>query len=249
MNHFQKFKETLDGRGPNFSKKEGRSITPYIRAIKDLQCNVNRSANGSEQEKFSRECLFDMTRNGNKDIAYNCAAILAWGGMRLNSFRSLVSCGKEWLNLCQCIREGGVNREEAYDKFAEIRKDKKLKGMGPAFFTKLIYFLMPRGDGGGDKVGYIMDQWVSCGVNLIAEKRVVLLDAYYKRLGDGQWGSSFLVSDINTKHEYENYCTEIEKIASRLKCCPEKVEWYLMAADKKGKEWRNHVKENRRFLA
>jgi hypothetical protein len=47
-----------------------------------------------------------------------------------------------------------------------------MSGIGPAYYTKLIFFL-------GDGEGLIMDQWTSKSINLIHEENVIKLTGGY----------------------------------------------------------------------
>lgn len=162
--------------------------------------------------------------------------VLAWGGMRADHARRLFKGGdRQWLSHCRDIADGKHDRKSAYARFAEIRKAGNMSGMGPAYFTKLIYFLTPRDSA---PIGYIMDQWVSCAVNLLCNNAPVHVS------------SAHFVSDRNSAANYDSYCDAIEKLAKTVGLTPDETEIALMS--KGGREpasWRAYVLANRTVTA
>ena len=77
--------------------------------------------------------------------------------------------------------EQNLCRVGAYKQFHRLVNEKKLTHMGPAYFTKLIYFL------GSKQNGYIMDQWTARSMNLLrkCDKYKIRLYAGAKRKCDG----------------------------------------------------------------
>lgn len=95
----------------------------------------------------------------------DCAWItLAWGGMRTDHGRMLKASGIEWIAVCKQIQEGDVSRSETYELFAKLKKANKLRGMGPAYFTKLIHFARR------NTKGYILDQWTARSVHVLTDQ-------------------------------------------------------------------------------
>lgn len=183
-----------------------------------------------------------------------CIAILAWGGMhgsnRNHLFKRAIT---PWLDIAKCIRAGQLTRQKAFDAFAKLNHDRSLVGMGPAYYTKLIYFLMPR-EGAGP-IGYIMDQWLGCSVNLIYQQEVVWMDnrLIWAHEGRGRArrivrkaGSS--VSHLNTGEHYERFCCAVEMLAARMGpgWTPDAAELSLMSSGGHQPEpWRAHVVRHR----
>jgi hypothetical protein len=146
-----------------------------------------------------------------------CISILAWGGMR-SSHRDFLfgRSSSTWLEISGRIRRGELKRADAYNNFAELRARKELLGMGPAYFTKLIYFLSP---GATNPTGYIMDQWVACSINLLGGRSIVKLDQvikWQKFRGHSVQSVESIVSDVNTGQEYEKCCLAIEALSDRM---------------------------------
>ncbi|MEN8857935.1 MAG: hypothetical protein ABF260_07705 [Flavobacteriaceae bacterium] len=154
-------------------------------------------------------------------------AILSWGGMNREHGKSLFQ-NKEWLQLIKDLRNNQIKtREEAYNLFAVLRQNKKLKGMGPAYFTKLICFVNP-----GLK-GYIMDQWTSKSINILYDKKIIHLT------------KSGHVSDKNTGLIYEEFCAKIEELANRLSIDPMTLEENLFSSGGINKgNWRKFIVDN-----
>lgn len=172
---------------------------------------------------------------------------MAWGGMNMrfhHRFFELAEAG--WLEVAKRVRKGSLCREAAYDAFADLRHDKKLYGVGPAYFTKLIYFLCPR-DLGNVKQGYIMDQWAGCSVNLLLDEDVVRMDVMrvWKR-GHPKPDYTFTVSDANTGKQYEAFCAAVDELGAMLGLCPDRIDRAMLAnGGKKKSHWRRYVIDNR----
>jgi hypothetical protein len=178
----------------------------------------------------------------------------------LNGQKSL-----EWLNVAEKTRAGDHSRKEAYQAFAKLRTTGLLAGMGPAFFTKLIFFLMPRRPN-DPSPGYIMDQWVGCAVNVLAGRQVVLMNCTQswtiaKRgqfQGQPSLSADYTVSDANDERCYEDFCCYIEKTDALLSqsglsrkdypCWkdPSWTELQLLSEGRDAHSWRRYIIEQRR---
>lgn len=204
------------------------------------------SENILPENKLSRTELFDMAAKKSLPIDVICISILAWGGVHKKNIDDAFSCKDVWLPIAENIRNGKLNRTQAYEAFYSLRQDHRLKGMGAAYYTKLIYFLMPKTD---EPHGYIMDQWVACGVNLLAGRNVVLLDTSYRWTAPDNRLSTYIVSDANTAEHYEEYCNFIEGLADQVGISPDETEYCLMSEGGRVKQpWRNYVIKNRRIF-
>ena len=99
------------------------------------------------------------------------------------------------------------------------KKNDNLKGMGPAFFTKVIYFLTPR-DKSERQTAYIMDQWAASSVNLLVGWNMVRMDVTRKspcrtrKSSMSQMALSLActVSDNNTAVNYEAFCSAVDQL-------------------------------------
>jgi hypothetical protein len=126
-------------------------------------------------------------------------AVMAWGGMRRDHGRSA------WRNRDQGLlraiaqlRKSTTTRREAYALFEQLRTVKKLPGVGPAYFTKLIFFLNPKLN------GYILDQWTAKSVNLLFPPFV--------HLTVGATRGTDTVSNKNSADVYEKFCARLDQL-------------------------------------
>jgi len=196
-----------------------------------------------------RQLIFS-TVNTESDVEKICDKILAWGGMHGKNKSSLKSQGdKRWLEVADEIKAGKFDRATAYEEFSKLHDDGTLKGMGPAYFTKLIYFLMP--DNSNAPRGYIMDQWVGCAINILNQKNVVLMDSSssnrWSKTGQLKPSDNYQVCNVNTSENYENFCCQIEKLADEISNEPDFTELLLMSKGGQNPlEWRAYVKKNRK---
>ncbi|WP_017965245.1 hypothetical protein [Rhizobium leguminosarum] len=198
------------------------------------------------ETETNRAKLLRMSADKSRTIHELCVNILAWGGMhRGNRDRLLASDAKPWIDICRQIWSGSLDRRRAYEKFASVRasEEKAMLGLGPAYFTKLIYFLMPAERG----QGFILDQWAGVSVNLMTGRNVVKMDesVTWKLKGNKLARAvASRVSDVNTGADYENFCNALESLSDRLGpgWTPGQVEFALMSKGGKNPEkWRAHV--------
>ena len=197
--------------------------------------------------KPRRSEVFALAADNSLNVASVCAAAMAWGGMDLRHWKLLwEQKNREWLDLARCIRSGKLTRAKAYERFYTLRRENKLPGMGPAFFTKLIYFLTPGKDPEG-KVAYIMDRWAASSVNLLTGSNRVLLDGTrtWKRSKIGLDVSyGFSVSHANTSDDYEAFCAAVDRLAADFCLCVDQVDCALFSEGKDGPgTWRKYVKD------
>ncbi|PDS49739.1 hypothetical protein CO662_21955 [Rhizobium anhuiense] len=219
---------------------EGEGPRSWFDAVKDFGHNV-------VCEKLdvttNRSRLLSMAADRDFGTAQVCVSVLAWGGMRpANRNRLFERDASPWLNVAEDVRSGALDRRRAYERFAELRSKKEgpMRGMGPAYFTKLIYFLMPR----SSERGYILDQWAGLSINLIFGTALVKMDEQvsWKRKGkNAERVVSSRVSDINTAEDYGRYCEAVESLSRRLgpEWTPGQTERALMSGS--GERWRKHV--------
>lgn len=170
---------------------------------------------------LSEDFKKDLT---NQELAI---VVLSWGGMN-RKHGAMLFQNQKWLEIIEGMRRENIKtREEAYALFLELRKNKRLKGMGPAYFTKLICFANPT------LKGYIMDQWTSKSINLLFKDKTVELT------------KSGYVSDKNSATTYENFCLRIERLSELLKIDSMDIEEKLFSSGGLNKgNWRQFVATN-----
>lgn len=213
--------ETLKSSITNFSSWKGINAKDWGKYFYNDDLNNKLDAKLTRSELLDSNFILDLN---NEELAI---AILSWGGMNREHGKSLFQ-NKEWLELIEKIKSNQIRtREEAYALFTALRKNKKLKGMGPAYFTKLICFVNP------SLKGYIMDQWTSKSINLLFENKIVALT------------NSGHVADKNSSAIYEDFCLKIEFLANLLNLKPIDLEENLFSNGgiNKGK-WRQFVVNN-----
>lgn len=198
---------------------------------------------------FNRSRLIALQADREIRTLELCIAILAWGGMhRSNRDHLFKKPVKPWIDIAEAIRNGTLLRDEAFDAFAKLYHQGAIPGMRSAYFTKLIYFLMPRG---GVPIGYIMDQWLGCSVNLLCGREVVKMDHtltwHQGRLAKvPERRLASYVSALNSGHDYGHFCKVIERLAATMgpHWDPETTELTLLSTGGRSPgAWRAHVKE------
>ena len=204
--------------------------------------------------KVRRSEVFELAEDPNVSIATVCVAAMAWGGMNLENWRRLWELSdRTWLHVAQCIRDGDLTRAEAYSFLKKLRDDEKLKGMGPAFFTKLIYFLTPR-DNSEHQAAFIMEQWAASSVNVLTGWNMVLMDVTPKfprrtrksSIAELALSSTFTVSVGNTAIDYEAFCSAVDQLACRFCLSTDRVDQALFGSDVIGPgSWRRYVIHHR----
>ena len=198
----------------------------------------NDIANMLSTTKVDRDYLKSLCANPSVSSEIAFISIMAWGGMKYKHGRLSWPHRKEIMPIIDEIRSGTITRSESYARFQNFRLKTKGSGLGPAFFTKIIFFGHPRHD------GYIMDQWTSLGINLLfsnqPEPIVKMSTGYYRQ---SRFDS---VTDQNTERNFEDFCEKIESISGLLDISAEDVELRLFSnGGHKPGPWRQYVKEQR----
>ena len=201
------------------------------------------------EDGVKRSEVFDLAADRNVKVATVCVAAMAWGEMHLRHWNTLCrTSGGKWLEVAQCIRDGKLTRAQAYERLKALRAQGKLKGMGPAYFTKVIYFLAPRCQP-ERRSGYIMDQWAGSSVNLLTGSEMVLFDVTRTwKISRGRLEPSFefFVSDENTSDDYEAFCSVMDRLACRFCLCVDQVDQALFSVGRpKPGTWREYVRAHR----
>ena len=198
--------------------------------------------------KQTRQEVQSQCREKHVDALFAYACAMAWGGQN-DRFERTSRPGHKtlaWkhrhliLPKLQVLRGGRLTHCQAYNLFSGPNS---IPGLGPAFFTKLIYFFSPPPPEG--TIGfYIMDQWTAKSVDLLTQRWVVRLAR----------SESTSPTHINKSGNYEAFCVEVEKLAEGLGLngpdAGDQVEQRLMSeGGHKPQTWRKHVKQNWPSLA
>lgn len=133
------------------------------------------------------------------DIDALIIAVFAWGGMRQTKLiaGNAVKTMPYYRAICRKLIEG-YDPEKAYQQFYALHLSGKMKGIGPAFYTKMIFFL-------GDQTGLIMDQWTSRSANLLLGKNIIKL-------------SNGVVAKNNSRENYSCYLEFMDNLKNELGC-------------------------------
>lgn len=176
---------------------------------------------------MSRKELFHFCAQSNVDAKDMFVAICAWGRMRISNGRRAWHSVEKWSPVVAKLKGDCQNRLEAYRRFYKLCNDGNFPGVGPAFFTKLIFFIRP------DLNGYIMDQWTARSINLLYGTKIKLT-----RLKPGEK----MVSPTNPPEIYEEFCCEMEDLAQRLHRSPAEAEEVIFSNGGKDRaSWRRYV--------
>ena len=227
---------------------------------------------GQDQEKFdfSIQTFDTLTRNrpellqkisdaradyavepSDKLVRELVVDVLAWGGMGTKYGRTALPAWESWKHACVGLFNGSLNASEAYECFYELQRDRRMPGIGPAYYTKLIFFL-----GKGD--GLIMDQWTGRSVNLLFGN-FIRIDREHAA------PDRATVNSQNKAAVYLKYIDHVQKVASHLSASlnkdisTDKAEEFLFSISPKKKPrtlnrdqhavvsaWRKHVIESDR---
>ncbi len=176
-------------------------------------------------QPLSRNFLKHLCKSNasDRDVLWS---ILAWGGMRADAGRRLESNEVAWVEIVGALRRNGLDRFASYEICSKAVRDTKSGGIGPAYFTKLIFFANPRHD------GYIMDQWSSRSVNLLVDGHPIVR----MRTRDH-------VDPRNSATDYEAFCQVVEQLSLLLPGrTPEETEQCLFSTGGKNlASWRRYL--------
>lgn len=167
-----------------------------------------------------------VCRDAAQPVLFGYVCAMVWGGQgkgpgRLKRAKAVWAERAKIAGPLTRLRAGGVTRREAFDLFCG---EEQVKGLGPSYFTKLLYFFSPATD------CYIMDQWTSKSINLLTGKSVVhIYDSSPTRR--------------NTGENYQAFCEEIDHLAQLLGQTGDQIEQRLMSKGGRNRApWRAHVK-------
>lgn len=229
--HLQVFKQEAS-RGEWLYGRKVRSWAISIEVDKNICADL-------PDKKIDRACLKNICADLQSFSSEYCfLSIIAWGGMNVAHGRLAWQSRHDICKIISDIRNGNLSRYQAYQKFKEFRLNKPGCGMGPAYYTKLIFFADPLHN------GYIMDQWTSLSINLLmCDGQTPMIDMITGTNRDRRFD---WVSDSNTADTYENFCSAVEQLGKEIGQCPEETEMRLFSVGGRNPgEWRTYVKSHR----
>lgn len=130
----------------------------------------------------------------------------------------------------------GKPAETQYEHYLLATANRTLRGLGPAFFTKAVFF-----SAGEDAPGYILDQWTARSANALTNDcTFVRLTAQEKKVQpDGERRpAGFVVSSANDATRYARFNRLVVDLAQNLDCSPEHAELLMFS---KATWWRAYL--------
>lgn len=210
-------------------------------------------------KRMSRQAVFDEIEQRGNALEI-LLIIMAWGGINRKHCAKLVAAlqnNNAALEMFSCwvnnLKSGRLTRQQAYEGFKSLIKIHNIPGIGPAYYTKLIFFLTQ----GKKSVsrGYIMDQWTTKSVGLLLSEIILADNAYSGSLIKiSPHLTRATVDPSNEPKRYELFCRFTDEVGNKIKS-REVAEgtnqsWGEIAEERmfsqghgKG-EWRNYVKAN-----
>lgn len=182
------------------------------------------------EDRMSRTEVESFCRDSKHSDEACFLATMAWGGMRNDHGASAWAKKDQWVPLVRSMRSGKMTcRLQLFDHFNCIAVD----GLGPAYFTKLMYFNSLAGN------AYILDQWTGRSTNLLTQSNMV-------RLTNNVGAPQRWVERRNTSDNYGAYCREVEKLAVQLDLPPQRIEEHLFAGlrGRTPHPWREYVRKH-----
>jgi len=148
---------------------------------------------------LSREEVKGICQDLNVPVLKSYLVVMAWGAQGRGP-GGKKSVQNAWRNRDEIekkislLREKPISRKEAYDLFC---KPNSIPGLGPAYFTKLLYFF------GRERDMYIMDQWTTKPILLLTKQNLI------KHTDQGP-------SNSNSGKNYEVFCKIIDDLKEHL---------------------------------
>ena len=182
--------------------------------------------------KFKRAQLIDRAKAdsgiSNLEVVLD---IFAWGGINRKHACLALKSFNSWCRIISSLRNETYSSFDGYNEFYKLRNNNELSGIGPAYYTKLIFFCHPKND------GYIMDQWTARSVNLLiaSSSDIIHLNKskFFQRVSD----------EKNHQEVYKKFCCVIKNLAKECgNRDPKQIEEALFS--KGGRytlDWRKYV--------
>ena len=165
---------------------------PGLSSSKLYRDDLIRAINGAKKKRFLSQ----------SDVRELTIKVFVWGGMTRthNSGKLAMETINSYEDICRDLLDG-LDPASAYERFYMVHNVGEMKGVGPAYYTKLICFL-------GDQSGVIMDQWTARSINVLFASDIIRLN---------KSGKSYTVNKKNTSHVYSSFLSCIRKLQIELK--------------------------------
>lgn len=183
------------------------------------------------KDPLGRARVREICRDATKHVLFGYVCAMCWGWQEKGP-RGTKGVTVPWTQKqkieehLEKLRAGNLSRADAYNLF---RKEGKVKGLGPSYFTKLLFFFSPAEN------FWIMDQWTGKSINLLTGEIIVRFN-----------GPS--PSDQNKGGNYQAYCEEVDALARLLNVTGNEIEQRLMSKGRPDPwDWRKHVLEHTEY--
>lgn len=203
--------------------------------------NTVRAGLGDELHLCTQEVQRDELRElwkADQSVHSLFWTTMAWGGMHRRHARTLAGQEESALRVCERLKRADITGTEAFEEFASLSTCGTIPGLGPAFFTKLIFFCCPTED------SFILDQWTACSVHLLTLQARMPAVVVSKR-SEIPTKISAYVSNRVTAHDYGRFCEIVLELGERLGITGEEAEHRMFGlGGRQRTAWRQHVMEN-----
>jgi len=217
-----------------YSQSHFNALTKCVPTSVDLTSPggnaIQKWANGVEEKirlnlpdrKLSKQEIINLADTGTLSTKELFLHIMAWGEMYPINARRVFTNFKQTKLLMEKLLRGRISPEDAFSEFEKLYETGQMKGMKPAFFTKLIRFCSknPR--------ACIMDQWSAKSINLLLGQKLIQLN----NSGSPEIGLG--------KAPYSKFCDVMDDLSQTFQKTPDEMDSILMS---KG-NWRKYLKSN-----
>jgi hypothetical protein len=172
------------------------------------------------KKSLRRSDLKTICQNREIQVLSAYVAVMAWGGQGRGHPQTTWNQRFAIEKKLNKIKSQSPDREEAFSMFIG---EGRIRGLGPSYFTKLLYFF-------NKNPMYIMDLWTSLSVNLLTGTQVVPVSSHY-------------IHSRVTPAQYSQFCEVVDEIARRTGYPPDQIEMRMFdGANPNSESWRNFVK-------
>jgi len=187
----------------------GKSPAKWFKGV-----NVKWTPNQLSAEMLNRYNLLDKRielkskdKLSKSDIRTFIIDILSWGASRQPRLSMLTIDSYE--DICKDLLDDKISPIDAYDRFYNEHKvTQKMRGMGPAYYTKLVCFFCDQNNSQIDmERGIIMDQWTARSVNRLKNKEIIKMTPNK---------NGYSVSASNNKEIYSEFLSIVSDIKKIL---------------------------------
>lgn len=188
---------------------------------------------GLSNEPLNRSALVEQAKRSDPMHAF--LSVMAWGAQnRRHTALGLSDADRVAFSIGRLRAAATVDRIQAYELFSG---DNKIKGLGPAYFTKIIAFCR------NDLNGYVMDQFTARSINLLDGERREIVPMSKDKNG------RLSVHQQALAEHYESYCARVDRLTEVIneRLMPATpvdgffTEYLLFGKGKAKAAWRRHL--------